>query len=348
MTSAVRSCEATRSPRSVAEDRRLLAQALAGRVEDVLALQHAGGVDKTRPPAEAEIWTNMASVALSSFTHWLATGEIENADGLDAMVRLGGEGALQSASIAVITKAMFRWRDATTCVLEQESDRLGLLDEVRSDAIVAARFSCDAMLVRISKWFDSTHHELQVSLERERSMLLHQASHDALTGLANRSTLFDRLGRSLQATSRDNSRIALLFVDIDGFKEVNDNLGHAVGDRVLVSAATELERSVRPGDLVSRFGGDEFVILCDRIAKLDARAVAVDVTRRVQIAFADARPPGVGTPLTASVGIALQSSSADAPDALVAAADAAMYRAKFAGPGRYEIATALTTPSTCH
>jgi diguanylate cyclase (GGDEF)-like protein len=158
-------------------------------------------------------------------------------------------------------------------------------------------------------------------LSAERSwaewMLRHRATHDALTGLANRREFTDRLAARLA----DGRAFLVLFCDLDGFKQVNDRFGHAGGDRLLVEVATRLRRCVHEGDLVSRFGGDEFMILC-------GDCDAVDLCGRVERALAepihlDGEPILVG----ASIGTVTGESAADVRE-LIHRADAAMYAAK--------------------
>ncbi|MGH3088148.1 MAG: diguanylate cyclase domain-containing protein [Rubrobacteraceae bacterium] len=162
--------------------------------------------------------------------------------------------------------------------------------------------------------------------------LLHRALHDPLTDLPNRILFDDRLEQALFRIGRYGSSAAVLFVDLDGFKAVNDRFGHPVGDRVLVSVADLLRSSVRPGDTVARLGGDEFVILLEDLAEMiDANRVAERILTKLRRSSA-ARTPAV----TASIGIAWQHDPGDRSEILVRRADAAMYRAKNAGGNRYE------------
>ena len=160
-----------------------------------------------------------------------------------------------------------------------------------------------------------------------QDQLVHEAYHDGLTGLASRALFRERLHGALEDSRRDDD-VAILFLDLDGFKEVNDSLGHAAGDRLLVQVAERLRESVRDGDTVARFGGDEFAVLIESIvATADAQTVAHRIIAALDEPFAvGGRELHVG----ASVGIA---SAADAGDMqqLMRNADLAMYKAKAAG-----------------
>jgi len=170
--------------------------------------------------------------------------------------------------------------------------------------------------------------------ERKRfeGQLQHLADHDSLTGLFNRRRFDEELIRALAGAKRYGERGAVLMLDLDGFKDVNDRLGHAAGDRVLVEVARRLQASVRTGDTVARLGGDEFVVVCENA---DAE-VAAEVAARVTSALRIAVPAGTDTLIvTASVGFAVRSGAAPGAnlDELLERADRAMYRAKGGGRG---------------
>ena len=176
-------------------------------------------------------------------------------------------------------------------------------------------------------------HTLATALARLRveERMRHEAVHDPLTGLANRTLLRDRLEHALARSERETGATAVLFVDLDNFKQVNDAHGHAAGDATLVELGRRLQTAVRPGDTIARLGGDEFVALCEDVTEESALAVGQRLLEAIRLPFTAA---GVEHQLSASVGIALGHSD---PDALLANADAATYRAKAAGRGRIEL-----------
>ncbi len=166
--------------------------------------------------------------------------------------------------------------------------------------------------------------------------LAHRALHDPLTDLPNRMLFMDRLSHALAGSQRRPGSIAVLFLDLDRFKVINDTLGHEGGDQVLLAVADRLRGALRAGDTASRFGGDEFVVLCEDVK--DWRQ-AVDVAER--LASAMRQPVALGgaeVHVTASVGVAVANGPADHPERLVGRADAAMYRAKERGRDRCELA----------
>jgi len=166
--------------------------------------------------------------------------------------------------------------------------------------------------------------------------MLHQAFHDTLTGLPNRALFLDRLGQALGRRGRRGNLTAVLFLDLDRFKWINDSLGHAAGDQLLVQVASRLMTALREGDSVARFGGDEFVVLCDELdGEWEAQAIAERLHAALSGQFS---VEGRDMTVTASIGIVTTASaSASTPDSLLRDADAAMYRAKERGRDRVEL-----------
>jgi len=163
---------------------------------------------------------------------------------------------------------------------------------------------------------------------RDEDRMRHDALHDPLTGLANRTLLYDRLGHALAQAERAPGETGVLFVDLDNFKRVNDDFGHSVGDQLLAALGGRLESAVRPADTVARFGGDEFVVVCEHTDRAGALALADRLESAIAV------PVTVGEiehRLSASIGIALGNADTET---LIRDADAALYRAKAAGGAR--------------
>jgi two-component system, cell cycle response regulator len=182
--------------------------------------------------------------------------------------------------------------------------------------------------------------ELQESILESQAALRQAATRDPLTGLWNRGAILDRLHRETDRAVREGGQVAVVFVDLDRFKQVNDSYGHPAGDSVLVSTADCLKASVRTYDEVGRYGGEEFLMVLPQCTAREAAAVA----ERARLALS-ARPidlGGVRQEITASFGVAAARS--EGADSLLRRADAALYRAKEAGRNRVELA--LDDPSS--
>ncbi|MGE5160418.1 MAG: diguanylate cyclase domain-containing protein [Betaproteobacteria bacterium] len=184
------------------------------------------------------------------------------------------------------------------------------------------------------------------ALEAERLLLRHQvallqrtvvqlrrfACHDELTGLPNRRLLMDRYNQAVALAARRNRRVALLFLDLDGFKKINDTHGHAAGDSVLRQVAERLRACVRTSDTACRYGGDEFVIL---LPELQGREGTLAVARKIRARLAvPCIVDGVRIAVTASIGVAVYPADGRAYDDLMRVTDGCMYRDKARDAGR--------------
>jgi len=168
--------------------------------------------------------------------------------------------------------------------------------------------------------------------------LRHVASHDALTGLANRPLLHERLTHALHRAARQKTRVAVLFLDLDRFKHINDSLGHSAGDLLLRACANRLREGVRESDTVARFGGDEFVLVLEDLnSAADVVAPLSNVLNRFSTSF---EVNGHELPTTVSVGISVFPDDGEDVETLLMNADAAMYRAKERGPGNHHFYSA--------
>lgn len=180
------------------------------------------------------------------------------------------------------------------------------------------------VLVVIPMYFANLVSQLHTVLGHMRKI----ATHDNLTGLPNRHSFYEQMQHFLKNAERNNTTFAVMFIDLDGFKPINDALGHAAGDEVLKSVAKRLKQSVRQGDVVARIGGDEFVII---LSAIDAIYLLSVVRKIIDIIATPHTVAGKTVTLTSSVGVATYPGSGRTVDELVAHADAAMYRSKRAG-----------------
>ena len=232
------------------------------------------------------------------------------------------------------------------------TDRLDAVEAVRSLAPDAptvvltgmedSELALDAMTAGVQDYLykgdvepETLRRSVLYAMERKRAQLAHDALHDPLTALPNRALFRDRCMQALSGIGRTTSGVGVLFVDVDGFKQVNDSLGHAAGDRLLVQVADRLRQTLRGNDTVSRFGGDEFTVLA---STLDHRHDVVELAQRVTQALGvPFRVAERDVALTCSIGISFTFDRSSDPDVLVHEADVAMYRAKERGGACYEV-----------
>lgn len=171
--------------------------------------------------------------------------------------------------------------------------------------------------------------DLSLRARRERDMAHHLADHDALTGVLNRRALVRRLHEALASTRQHPQSLALLFLDMDHFKTVNDRHGHQAGDACLRAVAASIMDELRPGDSLGRYGGEEFVVVLPGTAHDNALAVAERIRRSIETLHVHAR--GHALRVTVSIGVASLAGPGDSADDLIGRADAALYKAKTAG-----------------
>jgi diguanylate cyclase (GGDEF)-like protein len=266
------------------------------------------------PTADGEQLVEYVARATSSW----ADG-IEEGDGFEATRAMRSRGVSSLVVLALVAKGSRQG----VLVLEDEHPHAALARVIPLLEMLAA--TAAAMLAAAAA---------AAALQRSERELVHQATHDALTGVVNRARLLEDLA-SLLGDRRGRDRLVVLFVDLDGFKVVNDVHGHRAGDRLLVAVADRLRHAARGSDLVARLGGDEFVVLCPGVESVgEATAVGDRVLERLSAPF---RLGDVDESVTACIGIAPAAGHADA-ETLLDVADRAMYAAKRAGTGTWALA----------
>jgi len=353
--------DSEKSTKAGRDERAVLGRALDARSDDVLRICQLKYVDQADDMSldlvsRHPMW-EIISVAVAAITDWLHTGagasnparsriaSVGRAAAIDQekataerfsarsapgpVVEGDSEGRSGALSVALITKLNLWWKDATCLVLAEEAGRLGISDDTLVAATEMVARSCNASLVNMAKQYDN-------ELDDLHARLLHLASHDQLTGLANRVLLLDRLETAIARLERHLGGLAVVFMDLDGFKGVNDAFGHNHGDELLTVIGERFTCLMRTEDTVARFGGDEFVALFEDLTNpaYEAEVLAARLHRAV------AEPIQIaGQPLyvTASIGVAVVNGVGCRPEEVLIEADRTMYGAKQAGRNRVAV-----------
>jgi diguanylate cyclase (GGDEF)-like protein len=243
-------------------------------------------------------------------------------------------GLPDSTGIATLTRLMARARSVPVVVFTATDDEVLATRMVQAGAQdYLVKGSIDARLLGRTLRHAMERHALLRDLDAARAREAHRATHDALTGLPNRVLFHDRMLRALAAAERYREQFAVGFLDVDAFKDINDQLGHAVGDQVLINVAHRLSSTVRKSDMVARFGGDEFTLLIERVRGRDSAEALL--ARFAAAVTAPLRVEGHDVRLSMSFGVAVFPDDGHSVDDLIHAADSAMYRhkaARRAGP----------------
>ena len=216
--------------------------------------------------------------------------------------------------------------------LDDESFAVKAVQEGAQDYLVKG--CADGNLLARSIRYYIERHQMLKKLEKAQYQLRHLAYHDSLTGLPNRKLFHDHLHRSVAQARRDSKMVAVLFVDLDEFKQINDTLGHDIGDLLLQSVAKRLTDCIRESDITARVGGDEFILILNGINSVqDAAKVAQKIVESLSSGFFLG---GHKLTVTSSIGISLFPNDSNDSETLVKNADLAMYNAKEHGRNNYK------------
>lgn len=270
--------------------------------------------------------------ATAAVARWIAGESVDGAFavGEDFSRAVAQMVASSDVPLAEAVRRCQYWRDACVEAIEGATGVSHANAEAVSSALRSIHISADHALASMSQVFDRERWRIQQELTRRQEELAFLATHDGLTKLANRSLVVARLEQMLEGDRVAQQGVAVLFIDLDGFKEINDTLGHSAGDRLLAATAARLRAAVRETDTLGRLGGDEFVVLA---ASVPGRGTVQELADRLCEAFAEPFAMGLACgPLriSASIGVALAQPGCSAAE-LLHDADLAMYGAKSRG-----------------
>jgi diguanylate cyclase (GGDEF)-like protein len=314
-----------------------LAAALLARtdelIEDVTARAHHRRAQEDTPTLDGAVegsFVRLGALATIAVARWLSGEPIDvaSAAGDEFSQAFAVLAACSDVPLGEVVRRCQYWRDRCDLALREASQPSGPASEqALSRAREAIQQSADRTIAQMSAIFDRERRRIKEELARCQAELSFLATHDGLTGLANRALIIESLKRMLARCARQRSSVAVLFIDLDDFKLVNDTLNHSVGDQLLVAIATRLREVVRDADTVGRFGGDELVVLAELTGGSDDPG---EIVARVREVFAapftlEGRPDPLQ--ITASIGVAIAQAGSSA-EQLLCDADIAMYRAK--------------------
>jgi diguanylate cyclase (GGDEF)-like protein len=321
------------------EDLRRLGEELNARSEDVVRgmLLRTEGSGQVLDADVEDRFARVGAVSTIAVARWMA-GEgpdVARELGLESWGIFGALAAQRAAPLNEVTKRCLRWWNAAEDVVEEIVIALEIPGDARSQALGMLQRSLSVTLVRMCESFETERQRADEELERRQEELAFMATHDALTGLPNRTLILDRLEQMLVRSRHSQTPVAALFIDLDNFKAVNDTLGHGAGDQLLQAVAARLDGVVRDVDGLGRLGGDEFVVVA---AEMSLVAGPELVAERLLDAL---REPfhleGQETPLSVTASVGIAAGERRTAGELLRDADIAMYRAKWDGKSRYVV-----------
>jgi diguanylate cyclase (GGDEF)-like protein len=327
-------------PEQPAEDLPRLGEALKVRAEDVLELTLArtSGAGHDVDALVQDSFERISRSSTIAVARWMVGEGLEVAReaGQETWLIFGELAAHRAASLNEVTRRCLGWRDSMADVLRESATRLDVSREALSQALNILQLSLEFSLVRMCECFETERRRTDEELARREEELGFMATHDALTGLPNRTLILDRVKQMLARSRRNQRPVAALFVDLDNFKSINDTLGHGVGDELLRAVAARLDGVVREADALGRLGGDEFVVISEELSPAaGAELIAERLLDALKHPFKLGADGETSLTVTASIGIA--AADGTTAEELLRDADIAMYRAKWDGKNRYVV-----------
>jgi diguanylate cyclase (GGDEF)-like protein len=333
--------ERQREDEWIASGLRRLGDALDARAADVVV-----GAMTRRSPALAtpldraveESFERAGTASTTAVARWMAgEGEAVAREAGEEAWRVFAQLAAQlEAPLNEIVKHCLSWRDCVAEALDEAAGELGLDDVVQERALGMLQRSVDVTAVRVCELFEEERRLSHEELARRQRELVFLATHDALTGLPNRTLILDRIEQALTRARPRQEPVAALFIDLDNFKAINDSLGHGAGDELLCAVANRLEGATRETDALGRLGGDEFVVIAEGLSlAAGPELIAERLLEAFEEPFALAEVEERRVFVKASIGIATDHRASLSAEELLHDADIAMYRAKWGGRDRY-------------
>jgi diguanylate cyclase (GGDEF)-like protein len=319
---------------------RRLGLALNSRTEDVLAAMVAR-TEASSCQLDASVeerFRRVGTVSTIAVARWMSGegAEVAREVGQESWQIFAQLASQRAAPLNEVTKRCLRWCDAAGDVLRDCARELDLEPPVLAHALAMLQRSLNVTLVRMCESFESERRAADAELARRQRELAFLATHDALTGLPNRTLILDRVEQLMVRCRREKTPLAALFIDLDNFKAINDSLGHAAGDELLESVAERLTAVVRETDAVGRLGGDEFVVIASELSLASGPAlIAERLLDALDQPFKLAAGGHGELRVTASIGVA--SGDRECAGDLLRDADIAMYQAKWDGRHCYVV-----------
>ena len=323
------------------EDLHRLGTALKARTEDVLketVARTTGQGETALDPAIQERFERIGISSTIAVARWISGESMQTAieAGRETWEIFAELAAHHAASLDLVTKRSFMWRNVMAEVLREDARRLAVSPAALWRALNLLQLSLEFSLLRMAESFETERRRTDKELTRREDELSFLATHDALTGLPNRTLILDRVQQRLSRSTRSQKPIAALFVDLDNFKQVNDTLGHGVGDELLRAVAARLDGVIRSADALGRLGGDEFVVISDELMlSAGPELIAERLLGALREPFKLGEDRQMRVRVTASIGIAI--GNGITAEELLRDADIAMYSAKRDGRDRYAI-----------